>query len=148
MDKELLKKYLLELVESSIQKVAMDLNQIQQSANEETKSSAGDKYETGRAMAQLEIEKLTQQQSIHFQNKEQLLKTNVKAEVDKIKLGSLVRMNNQLYFISISLGKIVFENENIFCISSVSPIGQLLLSKNKGEEINWNNQKLKIEEVY
>jgi sortase (surface protein transpeptidase) len=30
----------------------------QASANEETKSSAGDKYETGRAMAQLEIEKI------------------------------------------------------------------------------------------
>ena len=33
----------------------------QLSANEETKSSAGDKYETGRAMAQLEIEKNTAQ---------------------------------------------------------------------------------------
>ena len=30
----------------------------QASANEETKSSAGDKYETGRAMMQLEIEKI------------------------------------------------------------------------------------------
>lgn len=147
MDKELLKKYLLELVESSIQKVAMDLNQIQQSANEETKSSAGDKYETGRAMAQLEIEKLTQQQSIHFQNKEQLLKTNVKAEVDKIKLGSLVRMNNQLYFISISLGKIVFENENIFCISSVSPIGNLLIGKKLNNTIDFNGQTLRITNI-
>ena len=33
----------------------------QDSANEEGKSSAGDKYETGRAMAQLEIEKASSQ---------------------------------------------------------------------------------------
>jgi hypothetical protein len=33
----------------------------QESANQEGKSSAGDKYETGRAMAQLEIEKASGQ---------------------------------------------------------------------------------------
>jgi transcription elongation GreA/GreB family factor len=147
MDKEALKNYLLNLVESNIQKVTADLNLIQLSANEETKSSAGDKYETGRAMAQLEIEKLTQQQSNHIQNKEMLLKINLKQGIDTIKVGSLVHLNNQLYFISISLGKVIFENQSVYCISTASPIGKLLIGKSINDEIHFNGQLFLIADI-
>jgi transcription elongation GreA/GreB family factor len=148
MNKEILKKYLLELIDKSIQQVSDDLVQVQKAANEETKSSAGDKYETGRAMAQLEIEKLTKQKAVHLQNKEYLIKIDVNRSLTNIQVGSLLQLNKQIYFISVSMGKIILDQQSVFCISNVSPIGQALIGKTKGEKIQWNNQTLMIEEVF
>ena len=60
-----LKGFKLKVVEKCLDSVQVKLSQlevekskIQDSANNETKSSMGDKYETGRAMAQNEIGKL------------------------------------------------------------------------------------------
>ena len=48
-------------VNSRISRIQKDIDSIQESLASETKSSAGDKHETGRAMLQLEREKLGQQ---------------------------------------------------------------------------------------
>jgi hypothetical protein len=54
-------QYCVEFIDKRIAGAREAIQIAQDSANEETKSSAGDKYETGRAMAQLEIEKNTTQ---------------------------------------------------------------------------------------
>ena len=51
----------LEFTDTQISTLKSAIKATQQSANEETKSTAGDKYETGRAMAQLEVEKFQSQ---------------------------------------------------------------------------------------
>ena len=51
----------LEFVDSRYQTIQNTINEIQVSLTSETKSSAGDKHETGRAMLQLEMEKAGQQ---------------------------------------------------------------------------------------
>jgi len=51
----------LAYIDERIQVANQAIQFAQDSANDETKSTAGDKYETGRAMAQLEIEKINAQ---------------------------------------------------------------------------------------
>ena len=55
--KQELYKLCLEYVENRFQTIQNTIKEIQESLGSETKSSAGDKHETGRAMLQLEREK-------------------------------------------------------------------------------------------
>ena len=48
--------YCIGFITERIQRIRVEIDAIQSAANEETKSSAGDKHETARAMAQLEVE--------------------------------------------------------------------------------------------
>ena len=48
-------------VNSKLDTIRQTINELQQALNSETKSSAGDKHETGRAMIQLEREKMGRQ---------------------------------------------------------------------------------------
>ena len=55
-DKDELYKKCVQIIENQILLAQQGIENAQQAANEETKSSAGDKYETTRAMMQIEIE--------------------------------------------------------------------------------------------
>jgi transcription elongation GreA/GreB family factor len=113
----------------------------------ETKSSAGDKHETGRAMLQLEMEKASQQIAVVQQMKEILHRINPDDVSEVIRLGSLVHTNKATYYLSISIGAVAVENDMYFVISSSSPIGKLLIGKKVNDIIQFNGQQIKITEV-
>lgn len=113
----------------------------------ETKSSAGDKHETGRAMLQLEMEKASQQIVVVQQMKEILHRINPDDVSKVIRLGSLVHTNKATYYLSISIGAVAVENDMYFVISSSSPIGKLLIGKKVNDIIQFNGQQIKITEV-
>ena len=95
----------------------------------ESKSSAGDKHETGRAMLQLEMEKAGQQLTSINQMKVILDKISTENESEVVCLGSVIITNKANYYLSISAGKLIVENEDYFAVSTNSPIGQQLLGK-------------------
>ena len=113
------------------------INSNQQALNSETKSSAGDKHETGRAMLQLEMEKASQQLSSINEMKSVLSKISLENS-DIIKLGSLVKTNHINYFLAVSAGEIKIENQVYYAISPSSPIGRLLLGKRVGNSFIFN----------
>ena len=113
----------------------------------ETKSSAGDKHETGRAMLQLEMEKASQQIAVVQQMKEVLHRINIEDSSDEVRLGSLVFTDKAIYFLAISMGAVTMENTNYFVISSASPIGKMLLGKKKNDAIQFNGKQIKITQV-
>lgn len=106
---------------------------LQESLNSETKSSAGDKHETGRAMVQLEQEKLGQQQVVLDQMQRVLQQINIESQNQKVGLGNLVKTTLGTYFIAIGAGVFKMENgEMVYCISANSPIAQLVMGKMPG----------------
>lgn len=113
----------------------------------ETKSSAGDKHETGRAMLQLEMEKAGQQLSSIKLLKETLQKVDFENTSEKVRLGSLVITNKGNYFLAISAGKVSIENTSYFVVSVVSPIGKLLLGKQKGDAFVFNGMQIQILDI-
>ncbi|RPD99671.1 3-oxoacyl-ACP synthase [Aureibaculum marinum] len=117
-----------------------------QALHSETKSSAGDKHETGRAMLQLEMEKAGQQLGIINQMKTTLDRVVLADTTTVIKLGSLVITNNNNYFLAISAGEIKINNTIYYAVSIASPIGRLLLGKREGDQLEFNG-KMFIEKV-
>lgn len=144
--KEQLFRLCVEFVNSRLQTIQQTIESNQKALTSETKSSAGDKHETGRAMLQLEMEKAGQQLQVVQQMKETLAKINLNnSEVNS--LGSLVETNLGTYFISISAGQLQLENNIYFAISTSSPIGKLLLGKKAGEELVWNGRKIIVNNI-
>ena len=105
----------------------------QDSSNTETKSSAGDKHETSRAMAQLETERLNKQLSKQLQLKEALLKINDDSSVENIALGSLVNTTAGWFYLTVGLGKVLVDNHTVFVSPLHTPVGKLLLNKKVGD---------------
>ncbi len=144
--KEGLYQLCVEFVDSRLKTIQQTIESNQKALTSETKSSAGDKHETGRAMLQLEMEKAGQQLQAIQQMKETLAKINLNNS-EVISLGSLVETNLGTYFISISAGQLHIEDQLYFAISTSSPIGKLLLGKKVREELVWNGRKININRI-
>ena len=146
-----LKKVLLQqcndYVNKRLQTVEEIISSNQKALESETKSSAGDKHETGRAMLQLEMEKASQQFFVVQQMKEVVAKIDVSTTSTKAHLGSLVFTDKATYFLSISAGQLIVKDHTYFAISVSSPIGKLFLGKEKGDAVSFNGNLIKILEI-
>ena len=100
-----------EITQQRVSDLSEIIQEAQDAANNETKSSAGDKHETGRAMAQLETEKLSKQLFEALKLEQVLSQINPNTEHKQVGLGSLVTTNNGIFYISVSLGKLEIDNE-------------------------------------
>lgn len=113
----------------------------------ETKSSAGDKHETGRAMLQLEMEKAGQQLAGIMQMKEILAKVDILKTSKNVCLGSVIFTEKVNYFLSISAGQLEVANKMYFAVSVSSPIGKLLLGKQENDVISFNGMLYKVQKI-
>lgn len=137
-------KYLSNLLDSRISEINAAIILLKESRDNESKSSAGDKYETARAMAQIELDKLQQQLQNQNTLKTELLKIQPKAITEKTGFGSLVNTSTGNYFISVGLGKMELHQEIIYAVSLASPIGQALKDTQRGDTINFNGSSIHI----
>jgi len=128
----------------SIQKAVLE---IQKALKTETKSSAGDKHETGRAMLQLEREKIGQQLAETQKLKEILAKIDSSKISDRVSLGSIVYTTQNRYFIAVSAGKLQFKDDDFYAISASTPIAQLLLGKTIGDAITFRTEMFVIIQI-
>ena len=99
---------------ATIQKI---ISSNQNALQSETKSSAGDKHETGRAMLQLEMEKASQQFNVVSEMNDVLKKIELQPKHDIVKLGSLITTNHGNYFLTISIGAVSIEQKEYFILS-------------------------------
>ncbi|KYG76815.1 hypothetical protein AWN68_06115 [Roseivirga echinicomitans] len=138
----------LKLVDERVAHIEDAMRNTQASANEETKSSAGDKYETGRAMMHLEKEKLATQLSEVSKMKMGLAQINIEKKNAQVALGALAITASAKYFISVSLGQIMEEGEAYFAISPASPIGRAILGKKKGDSFEFGGKQINLLDVF
>lgn len=133
-------------IEDRLHSLQKALQAATESLNSETKSTAGDKHETGRAMAQLEQEQLSQQwqEAQALQNAFNKLPTKTG---DTAQAGSLLISSKGNFYLSIAVGKIDLEGKSYYAISTASPLGKLFLGKKKGEKIGFNGQEHEILEI-
>tara|TARA_B100001175_G_scaffold60893_1_gene49402 strand:- start:316 stop:711 length:396 start_codon:yes stop_codon:yes gene_type:complete len=107
--------------------------------NSETKSSAGDKHETGRAMIQMEREKLGNQiREIKLDYKRLNTIKDFKTSTS-ISLGSIIFTDKANYYVAIAADSCKINSKLFHCISTQSPIGKLLIGKKINEIIMFNN---------
>ncbi len=113
----------------------------------DTKSSAGDKHEVGRAMAQQELDKLEEQHAKLIALQQELARVQLERTFDRVAFGSLVKTDQGTYFVAIGLGRVEFEGGSFFAISLASPIGQLLKDKRVGDQVNFNGRTLTLRHI-
>lgn len=113
----------------------------------ESKSTAGDKHETGRAMAQLEQEKLGRQVLSARELKQTIAQIKADETHTEIQFGSLVKASIGLFFFSVGIGKLSVESESIFCLTMTSPLGNILKGKKAGESVEFNGKVILVESV-
>jgi len=144
-----MKKYdvlesLKEAIESRLFSLQSELDEILNTMANDTKSTAGDKHETSRAMAQLEQEKLGKQISEtrkFLQTFSSISNTKSGAE---IQIGSLIETSSGFFLLGIAYGQLTVQNESVFCLSTAAPLGQLLLGKLVGDEVLLNGRRFEI----
>ena len=116
-------------------------------AQNDAKSSAGDKHETALSMMHLEQEKLSAklQEAIHF--KELLSKIDLSVNSQKVVLGSLVKANGIQLFISAALPKITIDGVAVLALSPQSPLGSQLIGKDIGAVVEVNGSRFTVEDI-
>lgn len=122
-----------------IQNFELQLRDLASGAQNEAKSSAGDKHETARAMAQLEQEKLGKQLNETQLMLQELDRLNFQIKGDKIIQGSMIETNHGLILLAIAFGRLELNGESLMVISMHSPLALQLLSKRKKENFIFNS---------
>ena len=113
----------------------------------ETKSSAGDKHEVGRAMVQQELDKLEEQHMKLRGLLSELERVPMERKYDRVAFGCLVSTSHGLYFVAIGIGAVELDGERCYAISMASPIGQALQGSSTGDRIPFNGKVLVIEAI-
>ncbi len=114
----------------------------------DSKSSAGDKYETSREIVQQEVIRNELLLADAQQMKTVLSRLNTEQKYESIQNGSLAVTNHGSFFFAIAGGKFEVNKKDYFIISLLSPLGQLFKDKKPGESVLFNGKKYAIKEVY
>lgn len=133
-----------EYVQERVNNAQEQIQSIQQAANDDTKSTAGDKHETGRAMMHLEREK-ADLQLIEAQKLANLLeRVKINISPSSVQTGSLVTTTQGQFFICIGAGKLKWESETVWAVAPTSPIAQAMIGKQPNESYSINGREFKI----
>lgn len=142
--------YLLcgEYIKAREKEIRTNIAEAQEAANDDTKSSAGDKFETGRESMQQQID-LNITRLNELDKLKQTLDLITAADTITVAVpGSLVQTNLGSYYIAIGAGKIEVDGAFFYAISAASPIGTRLLGQKKGYKFDFNGKNYVIERIF
>jgi len=143
-----LKQFALDLIGQRISAAKEAIGQAQDAANQEEKSSAGDKYETGRAMGHLQKDMYSRQLAEHAKELATLHSIQVDVIYPTPTAGAYVECPGISFFIAAGLGKQIKDGLTIYFLSPQAPLTSQLAGKKAGEIIRFNSTNLPILTVY
>jgi len=142
--KEALYNQCLDYVEKRMQAAQQGIDEATQAARDETKSSAGDKYETSREMMQQETNRNMAQLTEANKLKVALNALSTSLSNDLADAGSVVKTSNGNFYLSISAGSLLVDGVTYFAVSPASPIGLKLKGQKTGDEFSLNGKNYRI----
>jgi hypothetical protein len=116
-------------------------------AQNDAKSSAGDKHETTLSKLHIEQEKIANKLKEALEQQAILSKLEISQVSNNVVLGSLVITNHLTAFVCTALTKITVDNQTVFAISPESPLGVQLMHKTIKAEFLVNQVSYKILEI-
>ena len=144
MQKATVVAHLNRLLDQRIRSLKDELANTLEARNSDTKSSAGDKHEVGRAMVQQELDQLEAQLSKMHAMQQELARVSLERVYDQVAFGSLVSTDQGNYFIAIGAGPLELAGETCYAISLASPIGQALKDKHVRDVVAFNGRSITI----
>ena len=121
-----------------------ELASLGEAAARETKSSAGDKYETAREMIAQGRNLVGRNLSETEGNLAILERMAASPASGMVGLGSLVETSQGWYLVGASLGEIEWEGGPVRTLSLGSPLGQALRGRVPGDRLPWRGGDLAI----
>jgi transcription elongation GreA/GreB family factor len=137
----------IDLLQSKIDALEVRIQDAQQAATEDTKSSAGDKFETAREMMKQEIDKASAQLATFQRMQGWLGQLRPEQVTEQVAFGSLLHSNEGIYYFAVSLGKITLDDHVVYALSMASPLGQALAGKRVGDQVTFRGRTLRIQDL-
>lgn len=147
MNKLELIEFLSSRFSNEISEIQADLTLISNDLANDTKSSAGDKFETAREMANQEISKL---QTVLAEKKRflQLLQNDAfQSKSATIQAGALALIEETWYFFGLPFGKTTFKNKTVIGIGLTAPFAQAFLQKEKKSIVNFGQKNQTVNNI-
>ena len=138
----------IKMIEERITASSVAIANAQAAANAEEKSSAGDKYETSRAMSHLEKDMHARQLEANRRELSALMQIDCKHLYDMVSPGAYIACEGCSFFIAAGLGKASFENIDIYLLSPNAPLARSLSGKRKGEGFTFNKMEMRIQALF
>ena len=137
----------LAFVEARIRPAEQAIISAREAAADDTKSSAGDKYETTREMMQQEISRNQMQLMEARKLKHALSQISPDKQHDTVSNGSIVITDQGNFYLAISAGQLKRDTETYFAVSPYSPIGKKLLGLKVGDSFEFNGKGYVVREL-
>lgn len=142
--KQHLKQAALDIIERRIANTRLQMEEAQEATNQEEKSSAGDKYETARAMGHLQKDMFARQLAGQFKEQAALHAVDADRLYEKALPGAVVQCEKVTFFIAAGLGKQSIDGETVFFLSPQAPLARLLQHKKPGDLFVFNGNHIII----
>jgi hypothetical protein len=146
--KQALKNACLKIIFDRIANIEQAINEARESANSEEKSSAGDKYETSRAMGHLTQEMQSKQLDEAKYELDFINRLNTTTLVKAAGIGAVVVCGDINFYLSAGLGNAIVEGNKVMLLSTKAPLAGLLLHKKEGETFVFNKKTIQIQSVF
>ena len=146
--KQALKKWATELIGQRIATAKSAMEQAQEAANSEEKSSAGDKYETGRAMGHLQRDMHARQLAESIKELATLQAVQTESIYHEGRTGALLQADNIAFYIIAGLGKQVVYGETMLFLSPQAPLAKTMIGKKAGDTVFFNQSMITVRDVF
>jgi transcription elongation GreA/GreB family factor len=133
-----------ELLSARVAEYRRELRNLDEAAAGETKSSAGDKYETAREMIAQSRNLISRNLAEAEAGLDALTRMAAAPLRPVIGFGSLVETDGGWHLIGASLGEVEIAGTIVRMISLASPLGAALKGKRAGDRIPWRNAMLEV----
>jgi len=142
-----LKNFCEEVIEKRIAFTRAAMDNAQAAANEEEKSSAGDKYETSRAMSHLEKDMHARQLTANLQELSAVRSVQTNTLYHTPQTGACIQCETITFFIAAGLGKQIVGTEPVIFLSPQSPLAKNIIHKQVGDYFIFNGEVM-IVDIY
>ncbi|WP_028298430.1 GreA/GreB family elongation factor [Olivibacter sitiensis] len=146
--KQALRQATMEYINHRISNALQAIAAAREATHDDTKSSAGDKYETTREMMQQDI---TRNEKLLMEARSmETAMTQIRIDLSSkiVGPGSVIETGAGKFFMAVSAGKLNVEGNTYLVISPASPIGKLFMGKKDGDKVSFNNRTYFIKSVW
>ena len=143
-----LKQFALDTISARIEAARRQAEQAQEAANQEEKSSAGDKYETSRAMGHLQKDMYSRQQAEHARELASLHQVKVDILYSSAVPGAFIQCPGIGFFIAAGLGKQQIHDQTVLFLSPAAPLAKALYQQRTGDSILFNGRSHAIQDIF
>ena len=141
--------HLLDHVDKDLTEAKARMASLKESLGAESKSSAGDKHETGRAMIHLEQERVQDTVGRLEHMRGILMKRAAQDKaIQRVSPGALVETTGPWVLVGVPLGKVQLPDALVLCVGAEAPLAQQWHGAKPGDQVALGPQKLAIQAIH